>query len=232
LFDKLDKIKTTWNENKVAIISSPVADKLIREKFTLVVPTPIITYHTLKQLIELSGGSLMKVILSYELCKTLELPYVRTIYRAVSARYPLVDYFLKQNSENREISKSALSISVDRVNTEFANSHQDRLKTLLEIGTLVNDYQQHVLKQNEFVNKFRKSFRIPGHVQLVKSSLHCLKSRISEYELSLALCEVAKFPLSAVTNDIIDLKTGKYATLTQVNKIAENNKLPVIETKS
>lgn len=231
LFDQLDNVKTAWNENRVVMLQNSLLSSSIKEKITLVAPTSIITSHMLKQIRDY-GGANITVNISYALCKTLELPFMRTVYRAVASRYPIIDYFMSQETSNSEISNSAYSLTIDSVETEFGNTFNDVLKTVQQVGKLIDGFHNHELKQNEFVAQFRKSFKVPGHVPVIRSSLHQLKGKVSITELSLALCQVAKFPLTAVISDMIDPKTGIYLTIEKAKTVSSKHNIPIIDTKT
>lgn len=231
LFDQLDNVKTAWNENRVVMLQNSLLSSSVKEKITLVAPTSIITSHMLKQIRDF-GGANITVIISYALCKTLELPFIRTVYRAVASRYPIIDYFLTQEKSNSEISNSAYSLTIDSIDAEFGNTYDDVLATIQQIGKLIDEFHNHELKQNEFVTQFRRSFKIPGHVPVIRSSLHQLKGKVSTSELSLALCEVAKFPMTSVICDMIDPKTGTYLTVEKAKIISSKQNIPIIDTKT
>ena len=139
---------------------------------------------------------------------------------------------MQENKSNSEIANSAYSLTIDSVDAEFGNTFNDVLTTVQRVGKLIDGFHSHELKQNEFVTQFRKSFKIPGHVPLIRSSLHKLKGKVSQSELSLALCEVAKFPLSSVVCDMIDSKTGTYLSIDKAKAISSKNNLPIIDTKT
>lgn len=231
MFDQLDNVKTAWSENRVVMLRTSISASSSKEKITIVVPTPIMTSNMLKQMREL-GNSQICVVASYDLCKTLELPFLRTVYRAVSSRYPIIDYFLKQDQTNSEISKSAPSLAIDGIDVEFGNTDKDILKTILRVGNLIDGFHHHELKQKEFVGQFRNSFKIPGNVPLIRSSLHLLKSKVSTYELSIALCEIAKYPMTATICDLIDSKTGTYLTIEKAEALSTKYNIPLIEMKT
>ena len=202
-----------------------------KEKITLVAPTTIITSQMLRQIRDF-GGVNVAITISYHICKILELPFLRTVYRAVSSRYPIIDYFMTQDKSNSEISKSAYSLTIDGIDVEFGNTDNEILATIQQMGKLIDEFHSHELKQTEFIDQFRKSFKVPGHVPVIRSSLHQLKSKVSSSELSLALCEVAKYPMSAMICDMIDSKTGTYVTLEKAKALSNKHNIPMIDTKT
>ncbi|MFV2015151.1 MAG: 3,4-dihydroxy-2-butanone-4-phosphate synthase, partial [Candidatus Heimdallarchaeota archaeon] len=101
-----------------------------------------------------------------------------------------------------------------------------------QVGKLIDEFHSHELKQTEFIDQFRKSFKVPGHVPVIRSSLHQLKSKVSPSELSLALCEVAKYPMSSMICDMIDSKTGTYVTLEKAKALSNKHNIPMIDTKT
>jgi 3,4-dihydroxy-2-butanone 4-phosphate synthase len=230
VFDQLDNVRSAWNENRVIMLINPI-DQDSEQKVTLVAPTTVFSFEMLSQMKSI-GNNIVEVVISYELCKILELPFVRTVYRAVSSRYPIIDYFMKQDESNLEISKSAYSLLIDAVDSGAGNTDLSRFKTIELIGGLIEQYTNHEIKQNEFVEKFRKSFKIPGYVPLIRSSLHSLKSKVSTFELSLALTEIAKYPVSAVICDIIDEKDGSFLNIDKAQKISVKYNIPMIDTKT
>ncbi|MHA2027882.1 MAG: 3,4-dihydroxy-2-butanone-4-phosphate synthase [Candidatus Kariarchaeaceae archaeon] len=231
MFDQLDNVRSAWIENRVTMLVNPVNPGSEVEKVTLVAPTTIFSLEMLDQMRSI-GNNIAEVVISYELCKTLELPFIRTVYRAVSSRYPIIDYFMKQEASNQEISKSAYSMLIDAVNSEYGNTDKDRLQTIQQIGDLIDQFDNHELKKKEFVDKFRKSFKIPGYVPVIRSSLHSLKSKVSTYELSIALTEIAKYPATAVICDMIDLKDGSFLRPDKAEKISTKLNVPMIDTKT
>lgn len=232
MFEQLGKIKDAWTECEIILLVNPIEEaNTIKEKVSFVIPANKLNLKTFRKIKRDASGPI-SVVLSYDLCKTLELPFIRSIYQAISSRYPLIDQFMKAEKSNDKITTSAYSISVDSIDTEFGSTDLDITTSITKIGEIVDQYYHHELLQKEFVKVFRKSFKIPGHVQILRSSLNLLKSRITIAELSLALCEISKYPLAAVICDMIDSRTGSYLNTQMAEKYAEKNRIPIIKTKT
>ncbi len=228
----MGKIKAAWAENDLILLVNPIiGSKTTSEKASFVIPAPNLSFKNLRKM-KKDGSGPISVVMSYDLCKTLELPFIRTVYKAISSRYPIIDQFMKADKLNQEISTSAYSISLDSIDCEFGSTDLDISTTINKIGEIVDQYYHHELRQKEFVNLFTNSFKIPGHVQILRSSLHLLKSKVTIAELSIALCEISKYPMTAVTCDLIDFKNGTYLSRQMAEKYATKNGIPIIDTKT
>lgn len=232
MFEQLAKIKAAWAENKVILLVNPIkSPNTISEKISFVIPANNLNIKNLRKMKNNISGPI-SVVMSYDLCKILELPFIRTVYRAIASRYPIIDEFMKADKSNQEVSSSAYSLSIDAIDSEFGSTDLDISSTINKIGSIVDQYYHHELLQKEFVNLFTNSFKIPGHVQILRSSLHLLKSKVTIAELSIALCEISKYPMAAVICDMIDPKSGTYLSRQMAEKYAIKNGIPIIDTKT
>lgn len=226
MFDILDNIRDAWNENRFVFLLNTKGE---HEIVTAVLPSQLFQYAHFQRLREFQTTD-PSVTLTYQFCKTLELPYMNTIFRAVSSRYPIVDNLLPYQS-GASISESAYSLSVDHISTEEGSSYKEMEITIQSIGDLV-DRANSELKMNEVRKEFGSTFRIPGHVRLIRSSLGGMRQKISTTELSLALCEVAKFSTSTVNADLIDVKSGNFLNHNKGLSLAEASGIATIDAKT
>lgn len=226
MFDILDRIKEAWDNSKFIIIF----DSEKREnECDMVIPSQIVRYDHIAEL-RVNAGGLICTALSPEYAKNIGLPYLDVVYHGIESRYPLISQMLSH--ELPLGAKSSFSLSVNHINAHTGITDKDRALTISEIGNLADEFQNGSLRKQELLMKFGATFRIPGHVPLLKASTGLLKKRLGHTELSIALCDLTKHAPSATFAEIMDSKTGKALSLQNAKNFAEKNDIPLIDGRT
>jgi 3,4-dihydroxy 2-butanone 4-phosphate synthase len=183
MFDTLNEIRTAWDESHFILVSQEHETKDILH---LVIPSQSVHPFHISEMRRNAGG-LVYVTIPYEFGRALELPYQSVIYRAIASRYPVIGGML---TDHLPETARGLSISLDHIDAPSGIPAIDSAKTINALADLVDDHSHKKLVGKSLFTKLVNSFRIPGHVPVLRGSSGLLRKQIGITELSLALCEI------------------------------------------
>jgi 3,4-dihydroxy 2-butanone 4-phosphate synthase len=139
------------------------------------------------------GGGLICVTILANHARMLGLPFLVDVYKAASSDFPILKKSLPDRLPYDE--KSAFSLAFNHRKCYTGITDLDRALTISEFGKLAGKVESFSAKKAS--EAFPSSFRIPGHVFLLKTSDEILKTRFGHTELATALCMMAALPASA-----------------------------------
>ncbi|MFA6036201.1 MAG: 3,4-dihydroxy-2-butanone-4-phosphate synthase [Candidatus Micrarchaeia archaeon] len=167
------------------------------------------------------GGGLVCVAIGSEACDSLGLPFLAEVMG--DSRKVSKQLILKKAKYG---DKSAFSLSVNHKDTFTGIPDIDRAKTMRELGLIV---EKAGTRGSSLASSFAKSFKAPGHVQLLRSSGLC--NRKGHTELSTEMALLAGIAPAVVLCEILDGKTGRAASTSKAKAIAKKLHAPFISGK-
>jgi 3,4-dihydroxy 2-butanone 4-phosphate synthase len=167
------------------------------------------------------GGGLVCVAIGAEACDSLGLPFLADVLG--DSRKVQKQLILKKAKYG---DKSAFSLSVNHKDTFTGIPDIDRAKTMRELGKIV---ERAGTSGGSLASTFAKSFKAPGHVQLLRSSGLC--NRKGHTELSTELALLAGIAPAVVLCEILDGETGKAMSVAGARAIAKRLHAPFISGK-
>ena len=165
-----------------------------REEETDIVFASELVKHEDVRFMRREGGGLICVTVSDEIAEAIGLPFLVDIFKHAEPHYPVLKKSLPDHLPYD--TKSAFSITVNHKKCYTGITDGDRALTISEFGKLVRDLMNG-LEPSSAAQHFTDSFRIPGHVFLLRTSKEILKDRFGHTELSTALAIMAGLPPSA-----------------------------------
>lgn len=223
MFDTLNEIRKAWDESNFIVISHEHEET---DTLHLVIPSQSIQPFHISEMRKNAGG-LIYITIPYEFGRALELPYLSVVYSAIASRYPVISGMLTDHLPD---TAKGLSISLDHVDAQSGISAIDRAKTITSFSDLVDEHSHRKLVGKSLVTKLVSSFRIPGHVPILRSSSGLLRKYIGITELSLALCEITSQAPCTTICMIMDEGTG--GVLRKQDIIAKIDDYPLIDAKT
>lgn len=167
------------------------------------------------------GGGLVCVAIGKEESKALGIPFMADMMMgARSIAKPLVLRKAKYGD------KSAFSVSVNHISTFTGVTDTDRAKTMKALGEIAGKASN---GGKSMALSFAKSFKAPGHVQLLRSSGLC--NRKGHTELAAELARMAGIAPAVALCEMLNGKTGKAAPISAAKAIAKKLKAPFITGK-
>ncbi|WP_246281991.1 3,4-dihydroxy-2-butanone-4-phosphate synthase [Nitrosopumilus ureiphilus] len=108
-----------------------------------------------------------------------------------------------------------------------------------EVKTGITDYDR-ALTANEMarvaempepyqINYFKRMFKVPGHIPLLKSAPDLIKTRQGHTEMSTYLLRLAEMSPVSVICEMMDSITHKALSLDKAKKYADSNRIPMLE---
>jgi 3,4-dihydroxy 2-butanone 4-phosphate synthase len=194
-----------------------------------------------------NAGGLVYVTIPYEFGRALELPYQSVIYRAIASRYPVIGGMLTDQVPE---TARGLSISLDHIDAPSGISASDSAKTIITLADLVDDHSHKKLVGKSLFTKLVNSFRIPGHIPVLRGSSGLLRKQIGITELSpvlrgssgllrkqigitelsLALCEITN--QAPCTTICMVMDEGKGGVGGKKEVLAKIDNYPLVDAKT
>ncbi|MDH5401034.1 MAG: 3,4-dihydroxy-2-butanone-4-phosphate synthase [Candidatus Heimdallarchaeota archaeon] len=226
MFEILNQIKEAWNNNKFILLYD--SDKREGE-VDMVLPSQLIQPYHIAELREHAGG-LICTALADEICRNITLPFLSTIYEAMSSVYPIIN--LMSSHKLPYGAKSSFSVSVNHVKAFTGITDVDRALTISALGEISDKFATSKLTRVEITNEFGSTFRIPGHVPILRGAHGLMKKRKGHTELSLALCEITNHAPSATMCEMMDSKNNKALSIEDAKNLGEQFDFPYIDGKT
>ncbi len=188
-------------------------------------PSELVVPDNIRQMREDAGG-LICTALSDELCKTIQLPFISTIYDNVKSLYPIIGIMRSHGLPYG--ARSSFSVNLNHVKAFTGITDDDRALTISELGNMARVHDEGSKTQEEMIQLFGTSFRLPGHVPVLRGSPGLMKTRLGHTELGLALCELTKHAPSVTMCEMMDGKTYKALSFKDAEAYAKEYDLAII----
>ncbi len=141
-----------------------------------------------------NGGGLICTTVTDQLAEKMGLPFLVDVFKAAGSEYPILKNSLPSSLPYD--TKSAFSLTINHRKCYTGITDNDRAMTISEFGKLMKELDSGQ-SQASAMDSFTTSFRIPGHLFLLRTSRDILKDRFGHTELSTALCIMAELTPSA-----------------------------------
>ena len=172
------------------------------------------------------GGGLIFLMISYEIAKKLQLPFLADVYSDISDRYPIFKALIPNDIPYD--TKSSFSITLNHRNTFTGITDIDRSLTMKRFAELVKKTDK--LSSKESIKLLGKEFRSPGHIPICIASEKPLKDRFGHTELAVSILKMANLtPVGSGCEIMGD--DGKAMPKEGVKKFAEENGYIFLEGK-
>lgn len=189
-----------------------VHDAVDREgEVDLIYPAEEVTPRVVARLRNDAGG-LICVALGHAVCETFGLPLLTDALDHPAA-----------TGEPDYDDRSSFSVTVNHRDTYTGITDRDRSKTIVALGEAAS---------NPADVEFASTFRIPGHVHLLRGAKRGLGARHGHTELALALSRAADRPPAAVVSEMLDANTGRAMSVADARRYAEEEGFVFVEGAS
>ena len=172
-----------------------------------------------------SAGGLVCTTTPYRTAMDIGLPYLSDVFWDVCEKYPMLRSMAPTDIPY-DRSKSSFGITINHRDTYTGITDNDRALTIRAYADTIF--------QDKPVDEIRKDmgerFRAPGHVHLLNTTEHILKSRFGHTELCTALMYMAGVKPSATICEMMD-DDGGSRPKESVAVFAEANGIPLVEGK-
>ncbi|MEM0493451.1 MAG: 3,4-dihydroxy-2-butanone-4-phosphate synthase [Candidatus Thermoplasmatota archaeon] len=152
----------------------------------LVIASQFITPEVIR-LFRKDGGGLIFLMVSYEIAKNLQLPFLSDLFLEVSSKYPVFKALIPHDIPYD--TKSSFSVYVNHRRTFTGITDQDRSLTMKRFAEIAKEV--HSLDSSSALKIFGNEFRSPGHVPICVASEHLLRERRGHTELVVSLLKMA-----------------------------------------
>jgi len=213
--NSLKSIKESWAKGKPILLF----DAEDREgEVDIMIASEFMTPRIIAQM-RIDAGGLICCAMSSKYCDAVGLPFLTDIFQAASTKYQILPDLLEHGLPYG--ARSAFSFAINHVNSFTGITDIDRSMTIKEVGEIGKTF----LEGKDIREQYKRSFRIPGHVPLLRGANNLLKSRLGHTELSLAICEVLGFAPTVTMCEMMDAKSGKALSVPEAKKYAEKHDL-------
>jgi 3,4-dihydroxy 2-butanone 4-phosphate synthase len=192
------------------------------------------------------AGGLICTSLGPKLCELIELPFLKDILANYSASSPILEKMVRQPIPYGE--RSAFSIAVNHCDTFTGITDKDRAKTINELakfGRMALDAEQWYTgtvntgrgggtrasasaRMSTLAEAFASSFRIPGHVFLLRAAEGLLQARKGHTEMTAYLATLGNLVPVVAICEMMDGETGLALSLTKVERYAKKHRLNLL----
>lgn len=212
---KLEEIKSAWLKKSPILLF----DSEDREgEVDIMIPSHLITPNIIAQM-RISAGGLICCAVSNEFAENAELPFIADLYRIQkdSVLEKMVGHGLPYGA------KSSFSVAVNHVDSFTGITDNDRALTISQVGNLAKDFVND--DSIDLKKQFSRTFRLPGHVPLLRGAQGLLENRQGHTELGLALCELLNLPPSITMCEMMDENSGNALSVQDAKLYAQEHNL-------
>ncbi|MEF8848295.1 MAG: 3,4-dihydroxy-2-butanone-4-phosphate synthase [Candidatus Thermoplasmatota archaeon] len=217
---KIKKAISDLKKGKFILIHD---DKKRENETDLVIQSKFVNSRSIKKLRK-DGGGLIFLMISNDIAKRLQLPYLSNVFSYAKNKYPV---FKKTNSNDIPYDdKSSFSIYVNHKDTYTGITDIDRSKTMNKFAEMIEETKGKTTKEN--IENFGKNFRTPGHIPICIAAEKLLNERKGHTELVVSLLKIADLtPVGSGCEMIGD--NGKALPPKKAKKYAEKNNITYLE---
>ncbi len=187
-----------------------IHDAVDREGETdLVYPAGAVTSSAVARMRNDAGG-LVCVAVSNTVASTFGLPFVQDVLDHPAA----ADHDLSYDD------RSSFSLTVNHRNTRTGITDDDRALTITALADAAADPEG---------TDFAGTFRVPGHVHVLRGAPGLLADREGHTELGLVLAADADLPPAVVVCEMLDDETGSALSPAAAKAYAQRHDIPYVE---
>ncbi len=226
IFESLKGIKDSWAQGKPILLYD---DDNREGEIDMIMPSEHVSPQIVAQMRNDAGG-LICCAIPDELCRVLELPFMDIIYKRISSLFPTI-----RRMNNHQLpygAKSSFSVSINHTKSFTGITDIDRSLTISEVGRITRLFQSEPVSKIDLMDLWGETFRIPGHVPLLRGANGLLRSRLGHTELGLALCDLTKNSMSITVCEMLDSETNKALSIEKAISYAEDNNLIYVDGQS
>ena len=195
-----------------------------REEETDIVYASEIVGHDEVRFLRKNGGGLICTTVSDRCASQLGLPFLVNVFKSAEEMHPILRNTMPDILPYD--AKSAFSLTINHRKCFTGITDRDRAMTIAQFGKLVGETDQGNLESP--LDSFTKSFRVPGHVFLLRTSKEILKDRFGHTELATALCIMANMAPSATICEMMG-DDGNALSKSDAKDFAEANGCQFLE---
>jgi 3,4-dihydroxy 2-butanone 4-phosphate synthase len=170
------------------------------------------------------GGGLIFLMISNEIAKKFNLPFLTDLYDKNQDNYPILKSLIANDIPYD--TKSSFSLYINHRKTFTGITDIDRSLTMREFAILSKKVKN--IEKNEAIKLLGKKFRSPGHVPICISSKNLLKDRFGHTELGVSLLKMANL-IPVGTGCEIMGDNGKALSNEETMNYARKNKIIYLE---
>jgi 3,4-dihydroxy 2-butanone 4-phosphate synthase len=175
----------------------------------LVYPAGAVTPEAVARMRNDAGG-LVCVAVSDAVAAAFELPFVQDVLEHPAA----ADHDLSYDD------RSSFSLTVNHRDTCTGITDDDRALTITALADAAADPAE---------ADFADTFRVPGHVHVLRGAPNLLGDREGHTELGLALAADANLPPAVVVCEMLDDETGRALSPAAAQAYAQRHDIPYVE---
>ena len=172
------------------------------------------------------GGGLIFLMISSEIGKLFELPYISDMFTHLNSTFPVLHH-LEANDIPYD-TKSSFSLYINHRNTFTGITDEDRCQTMKRFSLLSKQVLQE--KNDHPIQQFGKEFRSPGHIPICIASDRPLSNRFGHTELAISLLTMAGLTPIASGCEIMG-DNGKALSKEKAKQYAKEHDLCFLEGK-
>ena len=221
LIEKIEKAIRDLNKGKFVLIYDDdnregETDLIKASKF--VKPVDIKTMRK-------DGGGLIFIMVSYDIAKKLQLPFLTDLFYKIENTYPVLKWLNPYDIPYD--TKSSFSLYINHRKTFTGITDKDRALTIRRFAELVENLINEK-DSKKILQEFGEEFRSPGHVPICVASKNPLEDRKGHTELSTSLLKMADLtPIASGCEMMAD--NGRALSKTEARRYAEDHNLVFLE---
>jgi 3,4-dihydroxy 2-butanone 4-phosphate synthase len=189
----------------------------------LVIASQFVTSDAIKRMRQ-DGGGLIFLMISNNIAKKLQLPFLSELFANISRQYPVLRELVPNDIPYD--TKSSFSLYVNHRKTFTGITDNDRSLTMKKFAELVKIVKDKNSKTA--IKYFGKEFRSPGHIPICIASEKLLDERKGHTELVISLLEMAGLTPVGSGCEIMG-EHGKALPKEHAKKYAEKNNFVFLE---
>jgi 3,4-dihydroxy 2-butanone 4-phosphate synthase len=219
----IDKIKQAIEDLQKGKFILIFDDDSREAETDLVIASEFVTPNSIKTMRK-DGGGLIFLMISQEIAKKLQLPFLADMYTNIENKYPVLKKLVPDDIPYD--SKSSFSLYINHRETFTGITDNDRSITMKKFAELANRVK--TLNDGTAINEFGKEFRSPGHVPICIAAKNLLDERKGHTELVITMMKLAELtPIGSGCEIMGD--NGKALSKDKVKKYAKDNNLVFLE---
>lgn len=175
------------------------------------------------------AGGLICTAISKEIATKLGLPYIYDVLKIFGTTNQTIANINNNSSPYGD--KPSFSITLNHVNTYTGITDHDRALTISSLANICKELSINNTVQKTAVEKFRSSFRTPGHVPILISSKGLLNERRGHTEMSIFLTKISNMVNITTICEMLDPYSYKALSYKDAIEYAKDNNLVIIEAR-
>ena len=172
------------------------------------------------------AGGLICTAISKDIATKLGLPFIYDVLNIFGPTNQTISSINSNSSPYGD--KPSFSVTLNHINTYTGITDLDRALTISSLANICNDLSDYQKDQKTTIEKFRSSFRTPGHVPILISSKGLLNERKGHTEMSIFLTKIANITNVTTICEMLDPHSYKAMSYQDAVEYAKENDLVII----